>query len=232
MTKRIAKAIADAGVCSRRDAEKLVLAGKVSANGERVPSPAFNVEDADEISIDGKALPLAAPVRLYAYHKPAGLVVSHRDERGRESVFDRLPSSCGRLLSVGRLDINSEGLLLLTNSGTAQRMLEKGDFPRVYRVRMRGLAKQFLFDKLARGMTVGGIRYKPIHAEIESAGATNTWLRMTLREGKNREIRRALGVLGHEVSRLIRVSYAGIELGDLRPGELREVNMPDIAKLG
>ncbi|MCL2439305.1 MAG: rRNA pseudouridine synthase [Alphaproteobacteria bacterium] len=227
---RIAKVIAAAGVCSRRDAEALIVAGRVSVDGKVIASPALNVSGANVIKVDGKKISAAARPVLYAYNKPAGIVVSHKDERGRPSVFDKLPAEYGRLISIGRLDLNSEGLLLLTNSGEVQRAFETSDVPRVYRVRVRGLAKQSVFDKLAAGCVIEGVRYKPIEVEVEKAGATNSWFRVVLREGKNREIRRVLGHFGFEVSRLIRVSYGDIELGDLKPGEIRIVEKANVSE--
>ena len=220
---RIAKFIASSGICSRRDAERFIEAGRVKLNGTPVTSPAVNIGDGDKIELDGKPLK-PQNLRIFSYYKPAGLVVSHKDEKGRESVFDKLPSG---LLSVGRLDLMSEGLLLLTTSGDMQRMLEKGTFERVYRVRVRGLPTLKDLAPATRGMTIDGVNYKPAKLEIETQTTFNTWLRITLTEGKNHEIRNIMKSLGFPVLRLIRTSYAGIELGPLKPGELREeANVP------
>ncbi|MDR1008745.1 MAG: rRNA pseudouridine synthase [Rickettsiales bacterium] len=228
---RIAKAIADSGLCSRRDAEKMIAEGRVRVNGAPIATPALNTAPTDKIEVDSKPIAHPDKPRLFAYHKPAGLVVSHRDEQGRDTVFNALPKEYGRLLSVGRLDLNSEGLLLLTNSGELQRALEKGDFERVYKVRVRGLARQSVFDKLARGITVDGIKYRPITVEVEKAGATNSWFKVVLREGKNREIRKVFSALGYDVNRLIRTSYAGMELGDLKAGEVKEIPCAALEKM-
>ena len=219
---RIAKAIAAAGICSRRDAEKLVAAGRVKVNGAVIDSPALNVSEADSVEVDGRKIDLAPQrVRLFIYHKPRGLVVSHRDDRGRESVFDKLPEKYGRLVSVGRLDMASEGLLLLTNDGGFQRFMEKSDYEREYLVDITGRAEAADFEPARRGLTIDGVRYKPMRIAAEG----KAW-RAVITEGKNREIRRAFEYLGYPVRRLARVKYAGIELGDLAPGEVREIEVP------
>ena len=227
---RIAKVIARAGLASRRDAEKMILAGRVRVNGGTVLSPARNVGAGDTIEVDGKPLAAAQDTRLYIYHKKAGLTTTHKDENGRRTVFETLPKEYGRLVSVGRLDLNSEGLLLLTNDGEFQRFMETGGFERVYRVRVRGVPGAADIAKLARGVSVDGVRYGPIEVSVERVMATNSWLVVKLREGKNREIRRALESLGYKVARLIRISYAGIELRNLEPGGIYEVKIPAVIK--
>jgi 23S rRNA pseudouridine2605 synthase len=224
--ERIAKVIARAGLASRRDAEKMILAGRVRVNGAAVSSPALNVGADDKIEVDGKALAAAGETRLYIYHKPAGLTTTHKDENGRKTVFEALPPELGRLVSVGRLDLNSEGLLLLTNDGEFQRFMETGGFERVYRVRVRGVPSAADIARLARGVSVDGIKYGPIEVSVERVMATNSWLGVVLREGRNREIRKALESLGYEVNRLIRVAYAGLELRNLEPGGIYEVKIP------
>jgi len=217
---RIAKFIASSGICSRRDAEKFIAAGRVKLNGNTVTSPALNVSKSDKVEVDGK-LVQAQNTRFFAYYKPAGLVVSHSDDKGRETIFDHLPKG---LLSVGRLDLMSEGLLLLTTSGDEQRRLEKGAFERIYRVRVHGRPTPESLAPAIKGMTLEGVRYKPMKIEIESQGATNAWLRIIITEGKNRELRNVLSALGFPIGRLIRISYAGIELGALGPGEFKELD--------
>jgi 23S rRNA pseudouridine2605 synthase len=224
--ERIAKAIARAGLASRRDAEKMILAGRVCVNGAAVSSPALNVGPDDKIEVDGTMLGAPAATRLFIYHKPAGLTTTHKDENGRKTVFETLPPELGRLVSVGRLDLNSEGLLLLTNDGEFQRFMETGAFERAYRVRVRGVPGSADIAKLARGVSVEGVNYGPIEVSVERVMATNAWLRVVLREGKNREIRKAFESLGFDVNRLIRISYAGIELRNLEPGGIYEVKIP------
>jgi 23S rRNA pseudouridine2605 synthase len=223
---RVAKAIADSGLSSRRDAERMIAAGRVAVNGRIIDSPALDVSAKDKVALDGRPLPAAEPLRLFAYYKPVGLTVTHHDENNRRTVFDEIGNAHGRLLSVGRLDINSEGLLLLTNSGAFQRFMEMGDFERVYRVRVRGQPDPAELASLAKGITIGGVRYKGVKAKIEREQSTNAWLRVALSEGKNREIRLILEHLGHEISRLVRISYAGIGLDGLQPRQLREIPVP------
>lgn len=235
--ERIAKRLARAGVCSRRDAEKLIAEGRVRVNGKTLSSPALNVTGNDRIEVDGKPLQKQQDTRLWLYHKPRGLVTTHRDEKGRPTIFDSLPRHMPRVISVGRLDLDSEGLLLLTNDGELSRMLElpSNGWARRYRVRAFGRMTEEKIEKLKKGITVDGVRYGPIEAEVEGGGkSANVWISMTLREGKNREIRRVLEYLGLAVNRLIRVAYGPFSLGSLPPGEIEEVprvaflkNQPD-----
>jgi len=225
--ERIAKVMARAGLCSRRDAEAWILAGRVAVNGQRLASPAFTVSPRDRIEVDGKPLPTRERTRLFLYHKPRGLVTTNRDERGRPTIFGALPKSLPRLVSIGRLDINSEGLLLLTNDGGLARLLELPDtgWLRRYRVRANGRVTQDALDRLSRGITVEGIEYGPIHAKLDREQGSNVWISMGLREGKNREVRNVLRALGLSVNRLIRVSYGPFQLGDLLPAAVEEVKM-------
>lgn len=223
--ERIAKVMARAGLCSRREAETWILAGRVAVNGETLASPAFTVSPHDKIVVDGKPLPVRERTRLFLYHKPKGLVTTNRDERDRATVFAALPSHLPRVVSVGRLDLNSEGLLLLTNDGGLKRILELPEtgWQRRYRVRANGRITQDALDRLDRGIRVDGVEYGPIKAMLDRAQGANAWMTMTLREGKNREIRNVLGAMGLTVNRLIRVSYGPFQLGELKPGAVEEI---------
>lgn len=223
--ERIAKVMARAGLCSRREAETWILAGRVAVNGKTLASPAFTVSPHDQIAVDGKPLPMRERTRLFLYHKPRGLVTTNRDERDRATVFAALPSHLPRVVSVGRLDLNSEGLLLLTNDGGLKRVLELPEtgWQRRYRVRANGRITQDALDKLDKGIRVDGVEYGPIKAVLDRAQGANAWMTMTLREGKNREIRNVLRALGLTVNRLIRVSYGPFQLGELKPGAVEEV---------
>lgn len=218
--ERIAKVIARSGFCSRRDAEKIILEGRVKVDGEKINSPALNVLD-EKITIDGKPISSKEASRLFLYHKPVGLVTSHKDEQGRATVFESLPKNLPRLISVGRLDLNSEGLLLLTNDGELARELElpSSNLKRVYRVRVFGKLPNFA--SLQNGIEIEGVRYDKIDVKVEKQSA-NSWLQVTLWEGKNREIRRVMAHFGLEVSRLIRISYGDYKLGNLKVGEVVE----------
>jgi 23S rRNA pseudouridine2605 synthase len=223
--ERIAKRLARAGVASRRAAEAMILAGRVAVNGRVIDSPALNVTPGDRITVDGAPLPEAEPARLWRYHKPAGLVTSAADEKGRATVFDRLPEDLPRVMSVGRLDLGSEGLLLLTNDGALKRRLElpSTGWMRKYRVRARGAPVDAALEPLRRGITVAGERFQPMSVSIDRQQGANVWLTVGIREGRNREVRRALETVGLVVNRLIRVSYGPFQLGDLAPGAVEEV---------
>jgi 23S rRNA pseudouridine2605 synthase len=223
--ERIAKVIARAGVCSRRDAERLIAEGRVKINGEIVDTPARKVQIQDLIEVNGTALPAREASRLWRYHKPAGLIVSHRDPKGRQSVFDVLPKDLPRVVSIGRLDFTTEGLLLLTNDGELERKLElpATGWTRRYLVRVHGTVEQSALDRLKHGITIAGIRYGPIEARIERKQGTNSWVSFALKEGKNREIKRVCEHLGLQVNRLIRISFGPFQLGDLAKGKVEEV---------
>lgn len=229
--ERIAKRLARAGLCSRRDAERWILDGRVQVNGSVIFSPALNVGSGDKIVVDGNVLSDKEPVRLFLYHKPSGLVTSHKDEKGRSTVFDRLPAGLPRLVSVGRLDLSTEGLLLLTNDGELSRYLElpSTGWKRKYRVRVFGSVSPHALEKLGKGMSVDGVKYAPIEASVDTTqqdrtGKANTWLHVSLREGKNREIRKVMEALGLTVNRLIRTDYGPFSLGKLPEGEVLEVD--------
>ena len=223
--ERIAKRMARAGLCSRREAERWIEAGRVSVNGKKLETAAFTVDQNDKITVDGNDIPALERPRLWRYHKPPGLVTSHRDEKGRETVFDKLPEELPRVISVGRLDLNSEGLLLLTNDGELARKLElpATGWKRKYRVRVHGHPKEADIQKLAKGLTIEGVRYDAIECTVDSSKGANSWLTISLREGKNREIRKVMEYFGYTVSRLIRISYGPMSLGDLRAGAVEEV---------
>lgn len=223
--ERIAKRLARAGICSRRDAEKMIAAGRVALNGKILETPAINVTETDRILVDGKKIGEKEPPRLWLYHKPAGLVTSHSDEKGRDTIFDHLPDSLPRVISVGRLDLNSEGLLLLTNDGELSRSLElpASGWVRHYRVRAHGRITQEKLDALKQGIRVEGVSYGPIEAVMQPTESSNVWIDVALKEGKNREIRRVLDFLGLSVNRLIRVSYGPFALGGLPAGAVQEV---------
>jgi 23S rRNA pseudouridine2605 synthase len=223
--ERVAKVIARAGICSRRDAEKLIAEGRVQMDGVVLTTPAVKVTPNNVIMVDGK--PLAAPeaTRLWRYHKMSGTVTTHKDEKGRPTVFAALPKSLGRVVSVGRLDFNSEGLLLLTNDGEIARRLEipTAGWVRKYRARLFGKVTQKDLDALATGVTVAGITYGPIVADIERAKGNFSWATVSLKEGKNREVKRVMESLGLKVARLIRISYGPFQLGQLAEGAVEEI---------
>jgi len=224
--ERIAKRIARAGLCSRRDAERWITDGRVVVNGERLDTPAFLVSERDSIVVDGNALEGKAETRMWLYHKPAGLVTTHKDDRGRDTVFDKLPPELPRVVSVGRLDLNTEGLLLLTNDGELSRFLElpSTGWTRKYRVRVIGRVNPKRLEALEKGITVDGIKYGSIKAQLDQGGeGANSWLTLSLKEGKNREIRRVMEALNLKVNRLIRLSYGPFDLGRLERGEVLEV---------
>lgn len=223
--ERIAKRMARAGLCSRREAERWITDGRVRVNGKQLDTPAFTVTDTDKIEVDGTPLPMRERTRLWLYHKPQGLITTNKDPEGRKTVFQALPKSLPRVLTIGRLDINTEGLLLLTNDGGLARTLElpATGWLRRYRVRVFGKVDEIQLAGLADGIAVDGILYGSIDAKLDRTEGANSWLTLAIREGKNREVKRVLGALGLEVSRLIRVSYGPFQLGDLQPGEVREV---------
>lgn len=225
MAERLAKFMARSGVCSRRDAEELIKQKRVTVNGEIIDTPAFKVEGSEKILLDGEKLPEIEQTRLWLYHKPAGLLTTHKDTESRATVFDHLPAGLPRVISVGRLDLNSEGLLLLTNNGELSRKLElpENGWSRRYKVRVHGFVNKNKLADLAKGATVDGINYGPVKAELESQNGTNSWLIVTLNEGKNREVRKLMKSIGLEVARLIRLSYGPFQLGSLKKGEVREV---------
>ena len=225
MTERIAKALARAGLCSRREAERWIAAGRVAVDGAVLTSPAFDVGEHNVVTVDGKKLPAKEPTRLFRYHKERGYVTTHKDEKGRPTVFDRLPKGLPRLISVGRLDLNSEGLLLLTNDGELARELElpSRGWLRQYRVRVHGAVDPARLALLAKGVTIDGVNYGPIEAALDRVQGANAWLTVGLREGKNREIRKVMAHLGLDVTRLIRVAYGPFELGDLPRAAAAEV---------
>jgi 23S rRNA pseudouridine2605 synthase len=223
--QRIAKVMARAGICSRRDAEAWIAEGRVSVNGEVLPSPAFNVSEADDVLVDGKPLGAAERTRLFLFHKARGFVTTARDPEGRPTVFDALPPALPRVIAIGRLDINTEGLLLLTNDGGLARVLElpSTGWLRRYRVRAHGTIDQTALDRLSGGITIDGVDYLGIEARLDREQGSNVWITLGLREGKNREIKKVLEHLGLAVNRLIRVSFGPFELGDLAEGEAAEV---------
>lgn len=225
MAERLAKFMARSGVCSRRDAEDLIKQKRVTVNGEIIDTPALKVEGSEKILLDGEKLPEIEQTRLWLYHKPAGLLTTHKDTEARATVFDHLPAGLPRVISVGRLDLNSEGLLLLTNNGELSRKLElpENGWSRRYKVRVHGFVNKNKLADLAKGATVDGINYGPVKAELESQNGTNSWLIVTLNEGKNREVRKLMKSIGLEVARLIRLSYGPFQLGNLKKGEVREV---------
>lgn len=225
-SERIAKRIARAGFCSRRDAEALILAKRVSVDGKIIDSPALNVTEEQLVRIDGKPLAPKEETRLWLYHKPPGLITTHRDEKGRDTIFAHLPKDLPRVVSVGRLDLNSEGLLLLTNDGELARKLElpATGWIRRYRVRAHGRITPEMISTLARGVIIDGTAYAPAEAVIDSTQGANSWVSVSLREGKNREIRKLFEHFGCQVNRLIRVSYGPFNLGSLKRGQVKEAH--------
>jgi 23S rRNA pseudouridine2605 synthase len=217
--------LARAGLCSRRDAERWIADGRVAVDGHVLTSPAITVTDENEVRVDGKPLPTAERPRLWRYHKPPGLVTTHRDEKGRATVFAALPAGLPRLISIGRLDLTSEGLLLLTNDGALARRLElpATGWVRRYKVRVHGFVDSTRLAALARGTTVEGVAYGPIRAELVRQQGSNAWVTLSLQEGKNREVRRVLEHLGLPVTRLIRLAYGPFQLGHLAKGAIEEV---------
>jgi 23S rRNA pseudouridine2605 synthase len=224
--ERIAKVLARAGLCSRREAEAWIAAGRVAVDGKVLTSPAVNVAAGARITVDGKPIPQAEATRLWRYHKPRGLLTTARDPQGRPTVFERLPAGLPRVVAVGRLDLGSEGLLLLTNDGALARHLElpATGWTRRYRVRVHGHVDPAKLEALAGGITIDGVRYGPVRAGLDRQQGSNAWLTIALAEGKNREVRRICEHLGWPVTRLIRVAYGPFQLGHLAPGAVEEVS--------
>ncbi len=235
--ERIAKRMARAGLCSRRDAERWIAQGRVAIDGQIITTPATIVTDEMQIRVDGKPLNEAPSSRVWLYYKPVGLLTTHHDPQGRPTIFESLPSSLPRVISIGRLDLNSEGLILLTNDGELARYAElpSTGWARSYQVRVYGVVDKAALAALTQGITIEGVTYGRIEAEVvkdlEANSRSNTWLFMTLYEGKNREIRKVLAHLGLRVNRLIRVSYGPFSLGDLKPEEGKEVPSSEVRKI-
>lgn len=225
MAERIAKFLARSGVCSRRDAETLILQGRITVNGETVSTPAFLVDGSEVILFDGEKVEKKDKTRLWLYHKPTGLVTSHKDEKDRNTVFANLPQGMPRVISVGRLDLKSEGLLLLTNDGALSRALElpSNGWSRRYKVKVHGFLDERKLKIVEKGLDIEGVTYAPCKIVIDSKQATNAWLTISLTEGKNREIRKLMASIGLTVVRLIRLSYGPFQLGALKAGEVKEV---------
>jgi 23S rRNA pseudouridine2605 synthase len=223
--ERIAKTLSRAGVASRREAERMIEAGLVTVNGKPITSPALNVLPTDRITVEGKPIAAPEPARLWLYYKPEGLVTSASDEKGRPTVFENLPEDMPRVMSVGRLDLNSEGLLLLTNDGELKRRLElpATGWLRKYRVRVKGNPTDVDLEPLRKGITVDGERFQAMTVTMDRHQGANAWLTVGLREGRNREIRRAMTAISLTVNRLIRVSYGPFRLGEMEPGQVDEV---------
>jgi len=223
--ERIAKVLSRRGIASRREAERMIAAGRISVNGAVLDSPALNVLQSDVILVDNKPVAPAEKPRMWRYHKPSGLVSTSRDEKGRRTIFDALPDGMPRVMSVGRLDLNSEGLLLLTNDGELKRRLElpSTGWSRKYRVRVKGSPDDRQIAPLRAGITCEGENFRPMDVSIDRQQGANAWLTISLREGRNREIRRAMEAIGLRVNRLIRISYGPFQLGDLKDGEVEEI---------
>lgn len=223
--ERIAKVIARAGRASRREAERMIVEGRVTVNGEVIDRAALNVTAADKVTVDGTPLEAPEAARLWLYHKPTGLVTTTKDEQGRPTIYDDLPEDLPRVMSVGRLDLNSEGLLLLTNDGAVKRKLElpSTGWLRKYRVRVNGRPTDEVLKPLREGIEVDGQKFQPMQVSLDRQQGANAWLTVGLREGKNREVRRAMTDIGLTVNRLIRVSYGPFQLGQMKPGEVQEV---------
>jgi 23S rRNA pseudouridine2605 synthase len=228
--QRIAKLLARAGVASRREVERMIAEGRIAIHGEKVAKPGTVLTSLHGVTVDGKAVKEAAPARLFRYHKPAGLLTAERDPKGRATIYDRLPGDLPRVMPVGRLDMNTEGLLLLTTDGELKRQLElpATGVERSYRARVFGAVSQAQLEELIHGIEIEGMRYGAINANLERRTGRNCWVEMRLREGKNREVRRVLEHLGLKVSRLIRTAYGPFALADLPAGAVDEVRQHDL----
>jgi len=228
--QRIAKLLARAGVASRREVERMIAEGRVAVGGVKVEKPATLLTSLSGVTVDGKAIREPAPARLFRYHKPVGLITAERDPKGRPTIYDRLPKGLPRVMPVGRLDLNTEGLLLLTTDGELKRQLElpATGVERAYRARVFGEISQARLETLIQGIEIDGVRYGAIDANLERRTGRNAWLEMRLREGKNREVRRVLEHLGLQVSRLIRTAYGPFLLADLPAGAVDEVRQHDL----
>ena len=225
MSERLAKFLARSGIGSRRQAEEYIRQKRITVNGAVIDTPAFNVEGTEKILFDGEKLPEIQNTRLWLYYKPVGVITTHKDTQDRPTVFDNLPEEMPRVVSVGRLDLNSDGLLLLTNNGELSRKLElpANGWSRRYKVKVHGNVDEAKLASLQKGIKVDGVSYGAVKAEVESRQGTNSWLSVTLHEGKNREIRKIMAAIGLDVARLIRLSYGPFQLGSLKKGEVREV---------
>ncbi len=225
-SNRIAKVIAHSGICSRREAEKLITEGKVTLNDQLVIKPGINVTPTDIIKVNGTIVRTQREIKLYKFYKPVGVITSKKDQRGRNTIYDILPKSFAHLIYIGRLDYNSEGLLLMTNNGDFSKKLTdpKNAIIRTYRVRVHGHVSEDKLNLLRKGITIKGIKYAPAEINIESQGNTNSWLTISIREGKNREIRNMLNHIDLQVNRLIRTSYGDIELGNLKIGDIKNIS--------
>ncbi|MEM8695255.1 MAG: pseudouridine synthase [Pseudomonadota bacterium] len=230
--QRIAKLLARAGVASRREVERMIAAGRIAIDGKTLDTPATLVKSLHGVTVDGEAVGQPIPAKLYCFHKPAGLLTTERDPKGRPTIYDKLPKGLPRLMPVGRLDLNTEGLLLLTNDGGLKRQMELPAFgvERTYRARAFGNVRQEQLERLIDGITIDGVRYGPIDANLERRTGRNQWIELKLAEGKNREVRRVLEHFGLKVSRLIRTAYGPFYLGDIPKGEVDQVRQHDLVK--
>lgn len=233
---RIAKLLARAGVASRREIERMIADGRIAIDGKVLDTPAVKLASLKGVTVDGKPVGQAEEARLFAFHKPAGLITAERDPKGRPTIYtalrNALPRGAGRVMPVGRLDFNTEGLLLLTNDGELKRAMElpSSGIPRTYRARAFGDVTQAQLDELIEGVEIDGIRYGKIEADLERGSGKNRWVQMTLTEGKNREVRRVLEHLGLKVNRLLRVGYGPFELGELARGQAVEIRHSDVER--
>ena len=223
--ERISKRMSRVGICSRRDAERMIAEGRVAVNGKKLIDPVCLVTSDDSIKVDGKLIPMPDETRVWRFHKPAGCLTSNKDEKGRATVFEILPENLPRVMTIGRLDMNTEGLLLLTNDGELARFLEKPDtgWTRRYRVRAFGRVNEAQLKKLKHGVSIDGVDYQSIEAKLEKEQGDNVWISVAIKEGKNREVRKVMEHLGLEVNRLIRISYGPFQLGNLDKKEVEEV---------